>query len=118
MPKGGGFVASSLTKNTKDYSDGYGFSFSLFCDRCGKEWISPKFRFSGAESAQFERNNLKPLLWSEEHRAAFDRANLEGMRHFNYCEKRGEWLCDQCFYACGGDGSTLCNKCFSHLGDE
>ncbi|MDR0851129.1 MAG: hypothetical protein LBN36_01405 [Clostridiales Family XIII bacterium] len=67
-------MASSLTKNTKDHSDGQIFSFSLYCDRCGKEWISPRFRFSGAGSAQFEREDMKYRLWAEERRAAGSQA--------------------------------------------
>jgi hypothetical protein len=34
-----------LTRKTVDHSDENGFSFSFFCDICGKEWRSPDVPF-------------------------------------------------------------------------
>jgi len=37
------------------------------------------------------------LIWADEHRLAFEKANLEAHLHFNRCSENGEWVCDECF---------------------
>ena len=49
------------------------------------------------------------MIWAYEHRAAFDRANLEAHFHFNHCLESGMWLCDDCFEA-QGEGKTMCRN--------
>jgi len=47
------------------------------------------------------------LLWAQEHRTAFEKANLEAHWHFNNCPKCGKWVCNDCFYFTG----VICKKC-------
>ena len=57
-----------------------------------------------------EKNEALNLLWGNEHRAAFDEANLEAHIHFNRCPVCGKRVCDDCFCAeAGKDGA--CKNC-------
>jgi hypothetical protein len=82
-----------LTKKTTDYSGTETFSFGFFCDSCGKEWKSPvtPFETSGSECKETHQ-----MLWEQEHRSAFDQANLEAHLRFNNCPLCGRWVCDDC----------------------
>ena len=103
----------SLTEKTTDHSDTGHFSFSFFCDRCGKEWISPEKPFSGGMCTTVEKNEALRLLWGNEHRAAFDEANLEAHVHFNHCPVCGKRVCDDCFCVAGKNGGE-CKDCNDH----
>jgi len=106
-------MSVALTKRTTDHSDGKCFSFSFFCDRCGKEWTSPVQRFSGGVCSVVENDEARKLLWSAEHRAAFDAANLEAHFHFNNCPQCGNWVCDDCF--CIEEWGDLCGECLEEI---
>jgi len=84
----------AFTKKTLDHSSENGFSFSFFCDCCGKEWVSPVRSFSGRS-------------WAVEHKAAFDIANAEAKLYFNNCPECGDWVCDDCFLP----ETEICVKC-------
>jgi len=84
----------AFTKKTTDHSNESGFSFSFFCDCCGKEWVSPLRPFAG-------RN------WEIEHKTAFDLANVEAILYFNNCPKCGKWVCDDCFLP----DAEICKSC-------
>jgi hypothetical protein len=90
---------AALTKKTVDHSTKKQFAFSFFCDTCGKEWRSPKTPYKQGGFSDVRNEETKSLLWSEAHRVAFERANLEAQFHFNYCEECGSWVCDACFNA-------------------
>ena len=87
----------TLTKKTIDHSDSERFSFSFFCDRCGKEWASPEKPFSQGGFTVVEKEDALKLLCAHEHRAAFDEANMEAHLQFNRCHLCGKWVCDDCF---------------------
>jgi len=87
----------TLTKKTVDYSTEKSFSFSFFCDTCGKEWRSTEKHFSGGICSVTESNEALQLLWACEHRAAFNEANLEAHFHFAECPVCGKRVCDACF---------------------
>jgi len=98
----------ALTQKSVDHSDAGLFSFSFFCDRCGKEWVSHEKPFSGGICASVEKDEALRLLWGNEHRAAFDEANLEAHTQFNRCSRCGKWVCDECFCIEGKNGGECC----------
>ena len=99
-----------LTKRTQDHSDQKSFSFSFFCDRCGKEWASRPLPFTSGGFTGVDHEETRQLFWEQEHRAAFDRANLEAQFHFNNCPQCGRWVCDDCF--CVGEANyEVCADC-------
>ncbi|GHU62285.1 hypothetical protein AGMMS49983_03470 [Clostridia bacterium] len=102
-----------LTKKVRDHSGENAFSFSFFCDRCGKEWGSPRFRCECGGVTAFDSEEAKKRIWADEHRAARERANLEAILHFNYCARNEEWICDECFVGCESGGSDVCAACFA-----
>ena len=97
----------ALTKNITDHSDTEHFSFSFFCDQCGKEWISEEKLFSGGVCDRVQNNTALLLLWSNEHRIAFEEASLEARVQYNRCPKCGNWVCDDCFNL----GADVCRRC-------
>jgi hypothetical protein len=102
-------MSKPLTRKTTDHSDGKGFSFSFFCDICGKEWRSPDVPFETG-GMTIEHEEARTLLWAKEHSAAFEAANVEAHMQFNLCEKCGKRVCDNCFNVRGED-TMLCKEC-------
>jgi hypothetical protein len=90
-------LRKALTQKSIDHSDAGYFSFSFFCDICGREWKSPPQPFSGEGSPIVKNEEALKLLWGNEHRAAFDEANLEAHMKFNRCPVCGRRVCDACF---------------------
>ena len=86
-----------LTRKSIDRSNTEQFGFSFFCDRCGKEWKSQTLPFNNGHFTAIENEEARQLVWAQEHRAAFDRANLEAHFHFSHCADSGMWVCDECF---------------------
>jgi hypothetical protein len=102
-------MSKPQTQKTTDHSDEKGFSFSFFCDICGREWRSPTVPFeTGGITIEHEEARL--LLWAKEHNAAYEQANLEAVSKFNVCEKCGKRVCDSCFNA-SDDNIWLCAEC-------
>jgi len=104
-------LRKALTKNSIDHSDSGNFSFSFFCDRCGKEWTSPSQPFTGEGSPVIENEDALNMLWGNEHRAAFDEANLEAHIHFNLCPVCGKRVCDDCFNIAEKEHGGVCKDC-------
>ena len=100
-----------LTKRTTDHSDQKGFSFSFFCDLCGKEWRSPVKPFMGGDCTIVEHDEALKLLWANDHRAAFEEANLEAHFHFNNCPQCGKWVCNDCFPVEDKKSDEVCVGC-------
>jgi len=90
-------MSAPLTKRSIDHSNTESFSFSFFCDQCGKEWASLTVGFASGGFTVIENEAAWKLIWAEEHRLAFEKANLEAHLHFNWCSEIGEWICDDCF---------------------
>jgi hypothetical protein len=55
-------LRKGVTQKSIDHSDTGHFSFSFFCDRCGKEWTSPPQPFSGEGSPVVENEKAFELL--------------------------------------------------------
>jgi len=109
-------LRKALTKKSVDHSDTGHFSFSFFCDRCGKEWTSPTQTFSGEGSPTIENQDALKLIWGNEHLVAFNEANLEAHMHFNYCPICGRRVCDECFNFEEKEHGGICKDCFSKQG--
>jgi hypothetical protein len=109
--KGTGAMIEPLTKKVTDHSDAESFLFSFFCDRCGREWRSRTWPFEHSEAFEIEKDEARRLLWADEHRTAFNEANLEARMNFNQCGKCGSWVCDDCFRPLGSDKHDLCLDC-------
>jgi hypothetical protein len=102
-------MSEPLTKRTIDHSGVDSFSFSFFCDICGKEWRSPTVAFKTG-GITIEHEEARTLLWAKEHSAAFEAANLEAHLQFNHCEKCGKWVCENCYDVMDGD-LYKCREC-------
>lgn len=111
LPEAAPQKRKALTKKTSDHSTGSGFSFSFFCEVCGKEWASRWKPFSGGQCSIVENDEALKLLWAYEHRAAFDEANLEAHFHFANCPYCGKWVCDDCFCVEDDEFGGSCREC-------
>jgi hypothetical protein len=109
-------MIAPFTKNCIDCSADGSFSFVFHCDRCGGEWRSTPVPFSKGGFTGVEDDETLKLLWSDEHRIAFERANLEAMFHFNHCDSCGRWVCDACFYTLGNEYTDICIDCSEDTG--
>jgi hypothetical protein len=103
-------MSKQLTRKITDYSDEKSFAFSFFCDICGKEWKSPatSFETGGVTIAHEE---ARTLLWSKEHGAAFEQANLDARLHFSLCTVCGKRVCDGCFNMEENQHGDVCKEC-------
>jgi len=88
-----------LTKRTTDCSSMDSFSFIFYCDSCGSEWKSPSIPFESGGFAAIENGEVRQMIWAQEHRTAFERADLEAHFHFSYSTESGKWICDECYIA-------------------
>ncbi|MCL2243406.1 MAG: hypothetical protein FWC03_02930 [Treponema sp.] len=103
-------MSVSLTSRTTDHSSVELFSFSFFCDNCGKEWKSQPIPFELGGFTVIENEEARQLVWAQEHRTAFDRANLEAHFHFNHCSESGKWVCDECIDSRTGSCTVSINN--------
>ena len=103
-------MSAPLTKRTTDHSDKESFSFSFYCDYCGKEWRSPAMPFTGGGLTEIEHEEARQMIWAHEHNIAFERANVEAITHFNLCPQCGKRVCDDCFNFETANGQ-MCKKC-------
>jgi hypothetical protein len=103
-------MSKPLTRKTTDRSDEKAFSFSFFCDRCGKEWKAPVVPFETGGTV-IEHNEARIMFWANEHRVAFEQANLEALMHFSLCPDCGKRVCDDCFSFDEIRQIGVCRKC-------
>jgi len=85
-----------ITRKSIDHSSADHFGFSFFCDRCGKEWKSQTLPFNYGNFSIIENEEARQLIWAQEHKAAFEHANLEAHMRFSLCPICGKWVCDDC----------------------
>jgi len=100
-----------VTKRTTDHSGQESFSFSFFCDKCGKEWKSPETKFEAGGFTAIDLPETRQRIWADEHRLAFEQANLEAHLQFNHCTVCGRRLCDICFDLEGQGDNKVCGEC-------
>ena len=104
-------MSAPLTKRTTDLSNLETFSFSFFCDSCGKEWKSSPVPFDSGSCTVIEHEEARNIIWAQEHKIAFEKANLEAHFHFNCCPVCKSWVCDECFYMEGKENLGPCKNC-------
>ena len=104
-------MSSPLTRKSTNHSDLEKFAFSFYCDICGKLWKSRIIPFEKAGFTAVEHKEAQQLIWTQEHKAAFEQANLEAHCQFNFCKQCGRWVCDDCFDADGNGKNGLCIDC-------
>jgi len=104
-------MSQPLTRKSLDRSDKERFLFSFYCDRCGKEWTSHPVSFNTGGFSAIEHEEAGLLVWTYEHKTAFEHANLDARMKFNLCLKCGRWVCGECFNA----ENSLCKVCLRKL---
>ena len=100
-----------LTRQATDNSGEKNFTFSFFCDTCGREWKSQEKLFMEGGFTGIKHEGTRKMLWEREHQAAFEQANLEAHMHFNCCPLCGKWVCDDCFRAEEVRHGGVCKNC-------
>jgi len=104
-------MVKPLTEKTIDHSDGKHFSFSFFCDKCGKEWKSPVQDFTGMGNTGIENEEALRLLWAHEHQLAYETANYDARGYFSKCPICGKRVCDDCFDIEEKEHGGVCREC-------
>jgi len=104
-------MVKSITEKSIDHSNSWRFSFSFFCDKCGKEWKSPDQEFTGMGSTAVENGEAQQLLWAHEHQLAYEAANIDARTYFNLCPVCGKRVCDDCFDIEESEHGGICNDC-------
>jgi hypothetical protein len=100
-----------LTRKSVDRSNAEQFAFSFFCDRCGKEYQSVILPFNRGNFTAIEYEEARQLLWTQEHKAAFEQANLDARLKFSLCRKCGRRVCDECLCLDSNQEASLCKDC-------
>jgi len=91
-------MLASVTKRFKNLSTPENFIFLFYCDRCGKEWQSDTYAFNPRGFEPPIDENIRSMLWNQQHEEAYERANREASVRFNRCQALGCRVCDDCFY--------------------
>lgn len=94
-----------VTRKMTDESAGSTYQFTFYCDLCGQPWRS----FPVCGQPDVRENDLRKRGRRYDHEAAYERANLEALRHFNRCPVCKRWVCDDCFLLLH-DGD-VCREC-------
>ena len=100
-------MLGAFTKAFKDESTADMFVFAFFCDASGAPWKSKAVSFSRSNDPLCRLLGVRAPGWKKEHEAAYERANLEAMLHFNRCAVCGSWVCDASF----DDEANRCTLC-------
>lgn len=105
-----------VTKKYSDESSIRQFRFTFYCDCCGKAIPAPAMEFdSGFRKKTFltnEEREARAIIYANEHRAAYERANNEIRLVLNRCERCGDLICEDCsVYDESLGGGICCKKC-------
>ena len=106
-----------ITKRYADHSTPEGFAFSFFCDKCEKEQPSAWYAFNPGGFAPPIDPRVYQMLWTEQHKAAYERANREAFFAFNRCPRCGRRVCMECFYLSETDMTDICKDCLAEQND-
>ena len=107
-----------VTKRFADNSTLTRFDFSFYCDCCGKELppvvITSQFGFRKKLFLSREEREARAIIYANDHRKAYERANNEARHELNRCEKCGELVCEECtVYGALESGGVCCKRCAS-----
>ena len=100
-----------VTAKCTDHSTTKIFAFSFYCDRCGKEWRSTPQAFAPGELGSPLDIRVFRMLWAGQHKAAYEKANLEALCAFYYCQACSMRVCMDCFCRAETDMAELCTAC-------
>ena len=104
-------MLASITKQYKDLSTPDEFLFSFYCDRCGGEWKSDTYAFNINEFIPPVDEQIRAMLWNQQHEEAYERANREAGARFNRCPSCGCHVCDDCLYTGQQSTQNGCKNC-------
>jgi predicted RNA-binding Zn-ribbon protein involved in translation (DUF1610 family) len=100
-----------LTRKSVNHSTTEQFAFSFFCDRCGKEFRSEIVPFNQGYFTAIEHEEVRQLLWAQEHKTAFEQANVDARMKFSLCPQCGRRICDECLSLDSRQEADLCKDC-------
>ncbi len=108
-------VKEFIKNKLNDRSDKNTFSFSLFCESCGKEWRSKTITFSkaGLQPPTESKRIIYEALYEREHAQAMNHAIAEAVHYFNQCPVCKRLIDNDCFLIC--DDLDLCRECAENL---
>jgi hypothetical protein len=104
-------MSQPVTQKSTDHSDRERFSFSFFCDCCGKAWTSQITPFTAGGLSAIDYGEARQMLWQHEHKVAFEQANMDARLQFNRCSLCGRWVCNECFDSEGTEHGGICKEC-------
>jgi hypothetical protein len=104
-------LLSPITKRFTDRSTANRFAFIFYCDRCGKEWRSSPQAFRTIGMQLPMDLQVVRMLWNDQHKTAYKRANLEGAYVFTRCPECGCRVCMECFSRSEMDIMEICADC-------
>ena len=97
-------MLDAVTKKYVDASTEEQYSFSFFCDCCGRVVSTTKLAFhSGFEKKLFlfrAEQRARELVWQRDHESAYERANIEALKKLNRCVVCGAAICSDCTVEC------------------
>lgn len=104
-------IPAAVTEKYADHSTVDAFSFSFYCDMCGKEYHSVRYALNAGGLPAPIDPAVYQMVWNDQHKAAFDRANLDASFVFSRCPLCGRRVCDACFYVSETGISDVCEDC-------
>jgi len=111
-------LLSPVTQKFTDRSTKRRFAFSYYCDLCGKEWRSAPQAFdSGGLHAAADLRVLH-MLWNDQHKAAYERTNLEAIYSLSPCPECGRRVCMECLRRLEAEDAYICKDCLIKKGGE
>jgi hypothetical protein len=103
LKKGACPLLEPITRKVTDESVGNIYRFTFYCDLCGQARFSVEY--TGIGDADDKKHD---------HNAAYERANIEALKHFNRCTICKRFVCDYCFRILPeGD---MCKECSGDQG--
>jgi hypothetical protein len=85
---------------------------------CEKEWRSARYEFNPGNIAMPLESKVFQLLWNEQHKTAYERANRDASFLFNHCPVCGRRVCDECFFLAETGVSDICKDCAGDAGER
>lgn len=101
-----------VTKRYRDDSTMKQLRFTFYCDCCGKPIPTAPMDFENGFSKKVfltdEEREVRAILYADDHRYAYERANNEARLELNRCEICGEVVCEDCTVYEGAENVAVC----------
>ena len=109
-------MLSPITKKYIDDSSMKQFRFTFYCDCCGNPIRTQAYDFNNAFAQKTFLSNdekeARAIIYANEHREAYERANNEARLNLNRCTICGDMVCEDCsVYSEKLGGDVCCEKC-------